>query len=111
MKAVPDSAPGRTKRRPLVDRIVVAILLALTACAGSLPAAPGAALADLKPGIPYSQLRHALVRSGWSPVDAPDDVMPATAAPYAYPELTCGQGYDAVCSATFRSKAGAICLS
>lgn len=80
---------------------------ALIACAGSLRAEPAAAIVDLKPGLPYSRLRHALVLSGWSPVDA---VMPVTAAPHAYRELTCGQGYDAACSATYRSKQGAICL-
>ena len=80
---------------------------ALIGCAGSLRTEPAAAMVDLTPGVPYSGLRHAMVLSGWSPVDA---VMPATAAPHAYRELKCGQGYDAVCSATYISKQGAMCL-
>ena len=62
----------------------------------------------LKSGMEYSSAKERMLHRGWS-VDAPE---PANHRPYASaPEVTCGQGWDAVCTARFINRGKAVMLT
>lgn len=84
---------------------MLALSLLLVLPLGTLHAADASGLPaswkalGIRVGMPYAQARQALVGAGWQ-VEAPEaggtPVFPAT------PEVECGQGRDAVCSAGYR---------
>lgn len=91
-----------------MNALLISLLLAVVPAAAPA-AAPGddastplpAALASLgiRPGMDYAPARSALRQHGW--IAEPHDY--DGAAPIAaYPELDCGQGWQAVCSVGYR---------
>ena len=48
---------------------------------------------------PYKKVRASLLRAGWSPIEFAEE---PSGLPYPeFPEISCGSGYDAVCSGSF----------
>ncbi len=53
----------------------------------------------VREGMEYTQVRRMLLDAGWVPLDA-DDLRPWPAYP-DYPEVACGSGWQATCSASY----------
>lgn len=52
----------------------------------------------LKMGLPYSKARSILIKNGWKPMLDSSSVKTSL----KFPEISCGSGKDAVCSAGFK---------
>lgn len=53
----------------------------------------------IKVGMPYSRAKALMLKNGW--VIDPDEVFGSSNPYKSYPEIVCGEGYDAVCAAGF----------
>ncbi|MER2177238.1 MAG: hypothetical protein ABS955_06010 [Stenotrophomonas maltophilia] len=60
---------------------------------------PAWAAIGITVGMPYAQAKAALIKAGWVPSAPDNDGKPVFAA---HPEVDCGQGWNAICSAGFQ---------
>lgn len=86
----------------LMKSIFLAVLLLLSVSrvhAADAPSLPAAwTEIGITVGMPYAQAKLRLIKAGWL-ASAPDSE--GTPVFAAHPEVECGQGWDAICSAGF----------
>ena len=81
---------------------VVLLLSVGHAHAADAPSLPAAwTQIGITVGMPYAQAKALLIKAGWL-ASAPDNE--GTPVFAAHPEVACGQGWDAICSAGFSRK-------